>query len=82
MPSNIEVARQQLAERIGNDVKLTFTTPSGARVLEALSERFVNGDLLGATPEETAFNLGCREVVMWMQRMTKLAEKVERTGRK
>lgn len=74
-------ALKQLAERVGNDVRIALSTPAGARVLEALDERYVQGDLMGATPEETAFNLGAREVVVWLKRMVRVAEVVERTGR-
>jgi hypothetical protein len=74
-------ARKHLATEVGNDVKLTFSTPSGQKVLAALDARFVQGDLLGATSEETAFRLGCREVVVWLQQMVKLSDAVERMGR-
>ena len=49
----------------------------GRKLLEALEADFIEGDLFGTTPEETAFNLGCREVVLYLRRLARAAQ---RTG--
>lgn len=49
----------------------------GRKLLEALEAQFVDGDLLGETNEETAYNLGAREVVLTLRRLARAAS---RTG--
>ena len=49
----------------------------GRKLLEVLEAEFVEGDLFGETPEETAFNLGSREVVLTLRRLARAAQ---RTG--
>jgi hypothetical protein len=58
-----EALQAQLADRYGR----ILVTPDGKALLAFLEERFFNGELLGDTPEETAFNLGAREVVRRMR---------------
>jgi hypothetical protein len=59
-------ARQSLSE-LGAELRAKWgpllASPEGGKLIERLEELFFEGDLLGATPEETAFNLGAREVV-------------------
>lgn len=54
-----------------------FATPPGRELLEVLELTFLFGPLQGPTPEQTAFNLGQREVVLYLRRLSKLRE---RTG--
>ena len=49
----------------------------GLKLLETLEADFVEGDLFGESPEETAFNLGAREVVLYLRRLARAAQ---RTG--
>lgn len=46
----------------------------GSKLLEALEAEFVEGSLFGETPEETAFNLGSREVVLQLRRLARAAK--------
>ena len=48
-----------------------FSTADGEVVLSELEQQFVFGDLLGESPERTAFNLGAREVVLHLRALTK-----------
>jgi hypothetical protein len=54
-----------------------LVSPPGRKLLTALEAEFFEGDLLGETPEETAFCLGAREVVMALRRLARAAQ---RTG--
>lgn len=54
-----------------------FATAPGKELLEVLEAHFIFGRLQGATTEETAFNLGQREVVLYLRRLAHLRE---RTG--
>ncbi len=54
-----------------------LASQAGAKLLETLEADFIDGDLFGETPEETAFNLGAREVVLYMRRLARAAQ---RTG--
>jgi hypothetical protein len=42
-------------------------TAEGTELLRALEAEFYDCDLMGATPEETAFKLGARQVVVFMR---------------
>lgn len=41
-----------------------FDSEDGRLVLEVLEREYLYGQLVGDTPEQTFFNLGCREVVL------------------
>jgi hypothetical protein len=56
-----------------------FAMPEGKELLTYLTAKFFDGDLLGDTPEETAFNLGAREVVRRMRNLAALITKQEAT---
>jgi hypothetical protein len=60
-----ELARRPEAQA----VRAVLATPAGGALLKYLEEVFVMGDLLGDDAEETAFNLGSREVVMELRRL-------------
>ena len=57
-------ARTMQREKAVRDVLLT---QEGTALLRALEELFYDCDLLGATPQETAFKLGQREVVVYLR---------------
>lgn len=54
-------------ETVAKAARTMFATPEGEAVLADLEAAFVYGDLLGDTPEKTAFNLGAREVVLYLR---------------
>lgn len=56
-----------------------FASDAGKELLAYLEAKFFEGDLLGDTPEETAFNLGAREVVRRMRNLAALVTKQEKT---
>lgn len=54
---------QDLAGELGRRFYRVLASPEGQELLAHLKQRFYDCDLRGATPEETAFNLGRRELV-------------------
>lgn len=58
-------------ETVAKAARHVFTTPEGETMLADLEAAFVYGDLLGDTPEKTAFNLGAREVVLYMRALNR-----------
>jgi hypothetical protein len=64
----LEELQAKLLERFGP----LLATPEGEQLVAFLSREFFDGELLGDTPEETAFNLGAREVVRRMRRVRDL----------
>lgn len=80
LSKQLEAARRQLAEAKADAVRRVLSTPDGQALLEVLSP-FADGDLIGDSHDETLANLGAREVVMYLRRLVKLSEVVERTGR-
>jgi hypothetical protein len=50
-------------------VQRVFSNESGKQLLAVLEAKFAGGDLLGTTVEGTYFNLGSREVVVYLQQL-------------
>ncbi len=57
--SRVEALRDELVDKYGR----LLLSPDAKELIDFLERRFFDGELLGETPEETAFNLGAREVV-------------------
>lgn len=66
MAENIEVIRSRIARR-EKALADAMRTAEGVELLRALEAEFYDCDLLGKTPEETAFKLGARQVVVFMR---------------
>lgn len=52
-----------------------FQTPQGKKCLEFLEQEFDLEDLRGHTTEDTYYNLGRRDVVVYIRQMLKFVEK-------
>ena len=65
MPT-LDEFKKQLEKKRGA-AQRAFATEDGSAILAALEARFVLGDLAGPTPEQTYFNLGAREVVVYLR---------------
>ena len=80
MPENKspkEAARENLSKKAGNFHKL-FTSPVGVEILEALEEEFNPDVLLGKTDAETNYNVGKRDVVIYIRQMIRYTDNVRR----
>lgn len=71
-----EEALTRLARKRAQVVAV-LETPGGKEMLEALEEMFYHADLFGQTPEETAYNLGRRDVVVYLRQLRNLGKKKE-----
>ena len=60
---------------VAKSARTIFATPEGEAVLADLEAAFVFGDLLGESPEKTAFNLGAREVVLYLRALNERGQK-------
>ena len=65
----------ELQEQLVQKYSGLLGTPEGQKLLEDLEVRFDGDDLLGDTPEETAFNLGARAVVRRLRLVRDLVTK-------
>ncbi len=75
----LEAARARLATLPHARAAAAFlATPPGGALLSALENLFILGDLAGETVEMTYFNLGAREVVLYLRRLGSLT--TERIG--
>ena len=52
-----------------------FNTRDGEKVLEALEAEFDRDELRGGEPHSTYFNLGQRDVVVYIKQMLKYSER-------
>lgn len=55
-------------------LKRTFSTPNGLEALEILEEEFTRGKMFHPDPLSTAYLLGSREVVLYIQQLVKFGE--------
>jgi hypothetical protein len=73
-----EAAIEALEKKSGDFHKL-FTSPLGVKVLEALEEEFNPDVLIGATDAKTNYNVGARDVVIYIRQMIRYKENARRT---
>lgn len=60
--------------------KAAFGTTQGEEVLKALSDAFEKQQLMGSDPYETAYNVGQRDVVVYINQLVDLdLAKLEKT---
>ncbi|MGI9889075.1 hypothetical protein [Vibrio chagasii] len=55
--------------------KHVFESEDGKAVLEALEEEFNRDELRGQTPQDTYFNLGRRDVLVYIKQMIRYSNK-------
>lgn len=63
-------ATQKMMDELADDAKevgIVLTSPGGKKLMDKLMDSFYDGDIIGPTPEITAFHLGAREVVRYMK---------------
>lgn len=74
--SNLETAKERLKKKAKVFQNL-FSTPDGKKALEALQQEFDSVDIMSDTPEKTAYRLGQRDVVKYIEQMIQAPEKME-----
>ena len=73
-----EAAIEALGQKAGDFHKL-FTSPVGVKVLESLEEEFNPDVLIGETNAKTNYNVGARDVVIYIRQMIRYNENARRT---
>lgn len=73
-----EAAIEALGKKAGNFHKL-FTSPVGVEVLQALEEEFNPDVLLGDSNAKTNYNVGARDVVIYIRQMIRYKDNARRT---
>jgi hypothetical protein len=68
-----EVAIEALGAKAGDFHKL-FTSPVGVKVLKSLEEEFNPDVLIGETDAKTNYNVGARDVVIYIRQMIRYKE--------
>ncbi len=66
-------AMENLEKKAG-DFHQLFTSPVGVKVLEALEEEFNPDKLIGSNNAETNYNVGARDVIIYIRQMIRLKE--------
>ena len=65
--------RTQLNEK-SRHFLLTFTSPSGKKVLEDLENELNPDVLIASTPHETSYNVGRRDAFIYIKQLMRYAE--------
>ncbi len=71
-------ASTDIKERLARKAMLfqqLFKSPLGEEALEYLKEEFTNGEMFSQDPLSTAYKLGARDVVIYIQQMVKFGDK-------
>ncbi len=73
-PSKKQVAVDKVVHKAGYFYRI-FTSPDGKKVLEWLEEEFDADEIFTAgEPDTTSYNLGKRDVVVYIRQMIRLRE--------
>jgi hypothetical protein len=67
LASRLTALRKQHVDPIAGAIRRVLSSPDGTLLMAALEREFIFGRMLGDTPEQTALNLGAREVVLWLR---------------
>ena len=71
--------KEQLEKQLKNKARhflITFTSPSGEKVLEDLENELNPDVLIASTPHETAYNVGRRDAFIYIKQLMRYAENV------
>lgn len=72
-------AQIELKERLDKKAAVLgrlFSTPDGAEVLSFLEDEFAKGELFSTEPLITAHRIGSRDVVVYLQQLVRLKDKL------
>jgi hypothetical protein len=72
---------KELKTQLNNKARhflVTFTSPSGKKVLEDLDKELNPDELIASTPHEMAYKVGRRDAFIYIQQMMRYAENVGR----
>lgn len=75
------MTREEIEQQVIQDFKETFSTEHGTRTLERISKfckEFDECYKAGSTPEDTAFLLGKRSVILMLRNQLNRIEKITR----
>jgi hypothetical protein len=72
--AKLEAIRQKIRSK-GASVSRFLDSPDGSVVMAALEAEFFDGPMMAATPEATAFNLGRRDVVVYLKQLRDYSRK-------
>lgn len=70
--------KQKLRDKTARFHRL-FTTHDGEQVLKDLEDEFDSDDLKGATNADTNYNVGRRDVIVYIRQMMRFEENARRT---
>lgn len=66
--------RSQIRHK-GAAIVAFMTSPIGKSVIEAMENEFYHGEMFDLDPYKTAYNLGRRDVVIYMKQLQRISEK-------
>ena len=82
MPEKDKQPKKAAMEALGlksGDFHKLFTSPIGAKVLDALELQFNPDVLVGETDAKTNYNVGARDVVIYIRQMIRYTDNARRT---
>jgi hypothetical protein len=67
-PRKVDKALLRINQKAGL-VRSVLTTDAGREMMTLLEEAFYHGEIFGETAEKTAYNLGRRDVVLYLRQL-------------
>ena len=71
MTTKAQADIKERLERKAAVLRRVFSTPDGAEALAYFDEEFTRGELFSQDPLSTAYKLGARDVVIYLQQLTR-----------
>ena len=75
-PGKLDKALERLAKKAVL-VRSVLSSDAGKEMMSLLEEAFYHGGLMAETPEKAAYNLGRRDVVMYLRQLRDFKNKEE-----
>ncbi len=76
MTDTLERVKERLAKKSAQ-VQAFMASPVGKAIISALEDEFYHGELMNDDPHRTAYNLGRRDVVIYLKQLQTWRDKNE-----
>ncbi len=77
--TSVEDIRRRIRKK-GAALVEFMNSETGKAVIQALEEEFYHGELFDEDPHKTAYNLGRRDVVVYLKQLQRFSESDDGTG--
>lgn len=77
--TSLEIAKEKIARNAGV-IRNVLASPDGEKMMKILEDAFYHGEMYSPDPYRMAFNLGARDVVVYLRQLAKYGESANGNG--